>query len=79
MRFGCVATLRAAPAITGVYNAGSWIPASLPNSGVAQEAYFTVTGSGLGPSTLVVAGSYPLPTTQGQGGTTVQVKVGAAT
>jgi uncharacterized protein (TIGR03437 family) len=77
--FGCVATLAAAPAITGVYNAGSWIPASLPNSGVAQGAYFTVTGSGLGPSTLVVAASYPLPTTQGLGGTTVQVKVGTVT
>jgi uncharacterized protein (TIGR03437 family) len=74
-----VTTLRAAPAITGVYNAGSWIPGSLPNSGVAQGAYFTVTGSGLGPSTLVVAGSYPLPTTQGLGGTNVQVKVGAVT
>ena len=77
--FGCVATLAAAPSITGVYNAGSWIPASLPNSGVAQGAYFTVTGSGLGPAALVVAGSYPLPTTQGLGGTSVQVKVGTVT
>jgi uncharacterized protein (TIGR03437 family) len=77
--FGTAIVMAAAPAITGVYNAGSWIPPSLPNSGVAQGAYFTVTGSGLGPSTLLVAPSYPLPTTQGLGGTVVQVKVGAVT
>jgi uncharacterized protein (TIGR03437 family) len=74
-----VASLASAASITGVYNAGSWIPASLPNSGVAQGAYFTVTGSGLGPALLVVASSYPLPTTQGLGGTVVQVKVGSVT
>jgi len=68
--------MAASPSITGVYNAGSWIPSSLPNSGVAEGAYLTVTGSGLGPSTLIVAPSYPLPTTQGLGGTTVQVSVG---
>jgi hypothetical protein len=33
----------------------------------------------LSPSNPVVAGSYPLPTRQGLGGTVVQVKVGAAT
>lgn len=68
--------MAAAPSITGVYNAGSWLPASLPNSGVAQGGYFTVTGSGLGPAALVVAPSYPLQTTQGLGGTVVRVTVG---
>ena len=77
--FGTAAACAAAPFITGVYNAGSWIPPSLPNSGVAQGAYLTVTGSGLGPASLVVAGSYPLQTTQGLGGTTVQVTVGGVT
>src|ERR1700679_1949955 len=72
-------TLAAAPAISGVYNAGSWLPPSLPNSGVAQGAIFTLTGSGLGPSTLLQAQKYPLPTTQGLGGTTIQVKVGGVT
>jgi uncharacterized protein (TIGR03437 family) len=72
-------TSASAASITGVYNAGSWIPASLPNSGVAQGAYLTVTGTGLGPTNLIVAPSYPLPTTQGLGGTTVQVTVGAVT
>lgn len=69
----------AAPSITGVYNAGSWQPTALPNSGIAQGAIFTVTGSGLGPSTLVQAQSYPLPTTQGLSGTTCSVKVGSVT
>jgi uncharacterized protein (TIGR03437 family) len=73
------ATLAAAPAITAVYNAASWLPPSLPNSGVAQGAIFTVKGTGLGPATLQQVQSYPLPTTQGLAGTTAQVKVGAVT
>jgi uncharacterized protein (TIGR03437 family) len=73
------AILAAAPAIVGVYNAASWIPVSLPNSGVAQGAIFTVTGTGLGPSTLQQVQNYPLPTTQGLAGTTIQVTVGAVT
>jgi uncharacterized protein (TIGR03437 family) len=72
-------TLAAAPAVSGVYNAGSWLPPSLPNSGIAQGAIFTVTGTGLGPSTLQQAFSYPLPSTQGLGGTTVQATVGGLT
>lgn len=75
----CAATLAAAPSVTGVFNAASWIPPNLPNSGVAQGAIFTVTGTGLGPSTLQAATSYPLPSTAGLGGTTVQVKVGGVT
>jgi uncharacterized protein (TIGR03437 family) len=79
LSLGYAATLAAAPAIVGVYNAASWIPVSLPNSGVAQGAIFTVTGTGLGPSTLQQVQNYPLPTTQGLAGTTVQVTVGAVT
>lgn len=79
LSLGYSAALTAAPAIAGVYNAASWIPVSLPNSGVAQGAIFTVTGTGLGPSTLQQVQSYPLPTTQGLAGTTMQVTVGAVT
>jgi len=75
--FGYVASLGAAPSIAGVYNAGSWIPPSLPNSGISQGAVFAITGTGLGPATLQQAGSYPLPTSLG--GTSVQVKVGSLT
>src|SRR6202167_4586696 len=79
LSLGYAATLAAAPAIVGVYNAASWIPVSLPNSGVAQGAIFTVTGTGLGPATLQQVQSYPLPTTQGLAGTTIQVTVGTVT
>ncbi len=89
--FGCAAvlgsaavlssagTLAAAPSITQVVNAAAWLPPGLPNSGVAQGAFFTIKGSGLGPSTLVQATNYPLPTTQGLGGTTVKVTVAGVT
>jgi uncharacterized protein (TIGR03437 family) len=76
--FGCAAVAGAAT-ISGVYNAGSWLPTSLPNSGVAQGAIFTVTGTGLGPAALQQVQSYPLPTSQGLAGTTMQVKVGTVT
>jgi uncharacterized protein (TIGR03437 family) len=73
------AALAAAPAISGIYNAGSYLPPSLPNSGIAQGSIFTLFGSGLGPSTLQQARSYPLPTTQGLAGTTILVKVSGVT
>ena len=77
--FGYAATLGAAPSITGVYNAGSWLPPSLPNSGISQGGYFAVIGSGLGPTTLVKAPSYPLQTIQGLAGTVVTVTVNGVT
>ncbi len=76
LAFGCAATLAATPNITGVVNAANWLPADLPNSGVAQGAIFTVTGTGLGPSTLLEAFTYPLPTAAGLGGTTITVTAG---
>ncbi len=72
-----VSSLTAAPAITGIYNAAGWVPRGLPNSGVAQGALFTVTGTGLGPTPLQQAQTYPLPSTQGLAGTTIKVTVGA--
>jgi uncharacterized protein (TIGR03437 family) len=76
LAFGCAATLAAAPNVTGVYNAASWLPPALPNSGIAQGAVFTLTGTGLGPSTLQEVSGYPLPTTAGLGGTTITITVG---
>jgi uncharacterized protein (TIGR03437 family) len=75
LALGFAAALAAAPGISAIVNAASYIPPSLPNSGVAQGALFSVFGSGLGPATAVQAQSYPLPTTQGIGGTTIQVTV----
>lgn len=79
LAFVCAASLSATPALTGVYNAAGWMPPKLPNSGIAQGSIFTVTGTGLGPATFQGAQSYPLPTTQGLAGTTMQVTVGGVT
>ena len=77
--FAFAAVVDAAPVVSAVVNAASYLPPSLPNSGVAQGALFIVFGSGLGPSTAVQATSYPLPTTEGIGGTTIQVTVDGTT
>jgi uncharacterized protein (TIGR03437 family) len=75
----CAAGLSAQPNVSGIYNAGSWAPTGLTNSGIAQGSIFTLTGTGLGPATLEQAQSYPLPTSQGLGGTTITVAVGGVT
>jgi hypothetical protein len=75
----CAATLTATPVISGIYNAASYAPPNLTNSGVAQGAIFVATGTSLGPETLVQAQSYPLPTTAGLAGTTAQVTVSGVT
>jgi uncharacterized protein (TIGR03437 family) len=79
LAFGLAAALHAAPVVSSIVNAASYLPPSLPNSGVAQGALFIIFGSGLGPSTAVQAASYPLPTTAGIGGTTIQVTVNGTT
>ena len=73
----CAAILAAAPSISAVYNAASWVPPGLPNSGIAQGAIFTLKGTGLGPAALQQVQSYPLPTTAGLDGTIIQVEVGS--
>jgi uncharacterized protein (TIGR03437 family) len=71
-------SLLAQPAITDVVNAGSHIGTGLPGAGIAQGAILLVTGQGLGSDPLQQA-SFPLPTTDGLGGVTVQVAVGDTT
>lgn len=66
------------PTINAVVNAGSRHPAASPFYGIAQGALFAITGKGLGPDPLQQA-SFPLPTTTGLGGVTVQAIVGGAT
>ena len=51
----------------------------MPNSSIAEGSLFVITGTGMGPGTLQQASSYPLPTSQGLAGTTVQVTAGGAT
>jgi uncharacterized protein (TIGR03437 family) len=63
--------------ITNVTNAGSRLPRTSPFGGVAQGALFVVTGRGVGPADFQQA-TFPLPTTAGLGGVTVQASVGGA-
>jgi uncharacterized protein (TIGR03437 family) len=68
----------AQPSITDVVNAGSRIGTGLPGAGIAQGAILVATGKGLGPETLTQA-TFPLPTTDGLAGVTVQVAIGGTT
>jgi uncharacterized protein (TIGR03437 family) len=79
LAFVFTGALAAAPVVSAVVNAANYLPPSLPNSGVAQGALFSVFGTGLGPPTAVQVIAYPLPTTQGLGGTTMQVTVNGTT
>jgi uncharacterized protein (TIGR03437 family) len=60
-RFFCLFAIAAAtataqtPAISSVVNAATWIPAPLPNAGIAQGAIFLILGSNLGPASVAVA------------------------
>jgi uncharacterized protein (TIGR03437 family) len=67
----------AAPAINGIFNAATWAPSGMTNGDIAQGSIFIVTGSGIGPAALQQVSSYPLPTTQGIGGTSIQVTIGS--
>ena len=58
-------------------NAGSYMPAGLPNGAIAQGSIFTVFGNRLGPSTGVSANAFPLGTTLG--GTSINVVQGSTT
>ena len=75
----CATLAAAAPVLTGVYNAASWVPAGLPNSSIAEGSIFTLIGTGMGPASLVQVTAYPLPTSQGLAGTSIQVTIGGVT
>jgi uncharacterized protein (TIGR03437 family) len=67
----------AQPSITNVVNNASGIVQALPNGGIAQGAIFLITGSGLGPSPIVIDPN-PFHNTS-VGGTSVSVTVGTTT
>jgi len=75
--FGAASGGANAPMITAIENAATNIPPGLPNSAIAQGALFVVKGRNLGPSNVVVASTFPLPTSIG--GTSIQVTVGGTT
>ena len=59
----------------GVVNSASYAQPGLPNFGVAQGSIFTIFGQNLGPAKIVQVSSFPLPTSAGLSGTSVQVTV----
>ena len=61
--------------IGSIVNAGSRIQSASPFYGIAQGSLFAITGKGLGPDQLQQA-SFPLPTTDGLAGVTVQANIG---
>ncbi len=63
----------------GILNGASYALPGLPNSGIAQGAIFIVFGQNLGPATVVQVSSFPLPTSQGLGGTSIRVTVAGTT
>ena len=67
----------AAPPVVEVYNAASLIPAATQNVAQGSMFVFSFTGTGIGPARRVQAG-YPLPTTAGLAGLTLQANVGGA-
>ncbi len=57
----------------GVRNSASYILPGLPNSGIAEGSLFIVFGQNMGPAKIVQVSSFPLPTSAGLAGTSVQV------
>src|SRR5262245_3187915 len=71
-------TAFAQPTISGVLNSGSRLASGFPGAGIAQGAIFSVAGANVGSDPLTQA-SFPLPTTDGLAGVTVQASVGGST
>ncbi len=79
----CLANLivSAQPAINpgGIVNAASFAISGLQNSNIAPGSIFTIFGARLAvdvPSEGVRATAFPLPTSQGLGGTSIKIEVG---
>jgi uncharacterized protein (TIGR03437 family) len=66
----------AQPAVSGVANAASFIPAGLPNGNIAAGSMFVIFGTGLGPDTLTQVSAFPLPTNLA--GTRVHINTASA-
>ena len=73
----CAGFAAAQVTIGSVMNAGSRV-ASGQFYGIAQGSLFAINGKGVGPDQFQQA-TFPLPTTDGLGGVTVQASVGGAT
>jgi len=62
-------------AANGIRNSASYALPGLPNAGVAQGSIFVIFGQNLGPAKIVEVSSFPLPTSAGLAGTSIQISV----
>ena len=62
-------------AALGVRNAASYMLPGLPNAGIAQGSLFIVFGQNMGPAKIVQVSSFPLPTSAGLAGTSIQITI----
>ena len=62
-------------AALGVRNAASYTLPGLPNAGIAQGSLFIVFGQNMGPAKIVQVSSFPLPTSAGLAGTSIQITI----
>ena len=62
-------------AALGVRNAASYTLPGLPSAGIAQGSLFIVFGQNMGPAKIVQVSSFPLPTSAGLAGTSIQITI----
>jgi uncharacterized protein (TIGR03437 family) len=62
-------------AANGIRNSGSYAFPGIPNAGIAKGSIFVIFGQNLGPAKIVQVSSFPLPTSNGLAGTSVQISV----
>lgn len=63
-------------AANGIRNSASYALPGLPNAGIAQGSIFVIFGQNLGPAKIVQVSSFPLPTSAGLSGTSIEISVG---
>jgi uncharacterized protein (TIGR03437 family) len=74
-----VSSCFAQPVLSPAVNAASYSLPGLPNSSIAQGSMFILFGSNLGRVSDLSTLRFPLPTSEGLQGTTIQVTVGSTT
>ena len=70
------ATAAAQPVVTGALNTASYALSGLPNGSLAQGSMIAIFGRNLGPASIALAQSFPLP--RNLGGTAARLTAGGA-
>jgi uncharacterized protein (TIGR03437 family) len=62
-------------AANGIRNSASYALPGLPNAGIAKGSIFVIFGQNLGPAKILQVSSFPLPSSSGLAGTSIQITV----